>query len=31
MALKELEEEIGKVLQQAGQQLMLQACHVMEG
>ena len=30
MNLKELEQEIGKTLQQAGQQLLLQACQVLE-
>jgi hypothetical protein len=30
MTLKELEQEIGKTLQQAGQQLLLQACQVLE-
>lgn len=30
MSLEELEQEIGKVLQQAGQQLLIHACQVME-
>jgi len=30
MTLEELEQEIGQVLQQAGQQLLLKACQVME-
>lgn len=30
MTLKELEQEIGETLQQAGQQLLLQACQVLE-
>jgi hypothetical protein len=30
MNLEELEQEIGKVLQQAGQELILQACQIME-
>jgi hypothetical protein len=30
MKLEELEQEIGKVLQQAGQQLLLQACQALE-